>query len=141
MRSQKTKLRAVLICSLILFFTASAWGIDRVKKEKEPPERKETASQESVNKEKTSPETKSLPQTPPDKTDREKYPAEPEKIPPEPDAQKAKKQEGVIKRMIKEDYDYFIDKNKNGIDDRLEIREKPKANKEVKAKKKKEKPQ
>lgn len=141
MKSQNTKLRAILVSGLILFFTVSGWGIDRVKKGKEPQERKETASQESVDKEKTSPETKSLPQTPPDKTDREKYPAEPENPPPEPDAQKAKKEEGVIKRMIKEDYDYFIDKNKNGIDDRLEKREKPTSSKEVKAKKKKEKPQ
>ncbi len=141
MRSQKTKLRAILMCGLILFFTTSGWGIDRVKKTKEPQERQETASQESVKKEKTSPETKSSPQTPPDKSEREEYPKESERKLPEPDVQKAKKEEGIIKRMIKEDYDYFIDKNKNGIDDRLEIREKPKSNKEVKAKKKKEKPQ
>lgn len=141
MKSQKAKHRAILICGLILCFTATGWGINRVQKGKEPPERKETASQESGNKEKVSPETKSLPQTPADKTAREQYPPEPEKTPPDPDAQKAKKEEGIIKRMTKEDYDYFIDKNKNGIDDRLEIREKPKASKEVKAKKKKVKPQ
>ncbi|OGC76083.1 MAG: hypothetical protein A2145_02780 [candidate division Zixibacteria bacterium RBG_16_40_9] len=141
MRTASTVLRIICIAGLVAGLTSSGWGIDRVQKGKESQERKETVSQETANKEKASPETKSLPQTPPDKSDREKYPAEPEKKPPEPDVQKTKKEEGIIKRIIKEDYDYFIDKNKNGIDDRLEIKEKPKANKEVKAKKKKEKPQ
>lgn len=60
-----------------------------------------------------------------------------EKKASEPDAQKIKKEEGIIKRVIKEDYDYFIDKNKNGIEDRLETKEKTKPTpKEVKSKKK-----
>ena len=136
MRTSKRILRIICLAGLITGLTSTGWGIDRVKKSQNQPGSKEKVSQGDTGKEKTPPETRPQPQSQPDKSVREDNPKE-EKKAPEPDAQKIKKEEGIIKRAIKEDYDYFIDKNKNGIDDRLETKEKPKPTpKEVKSKKK-----
>ncbi len=129
MRTTKRILKIICLTGLILGLTSTSWGIDRVKKSQNQPGSKEKVSQGDTGKEKTPPETKSQPQGQPDKSIREEN-LKAEKKSPEPDAQK-------IKKTIKEDYDYFIDKNKNGIDDRLETKEKPKPTpKEAKSKKK-----
>ena len=129
MKTARTILKIICIAGLMAVLTSTSWGIDRVKKNQSPKEPKEKVSQGDTVKEKTPPETKSQPQGQSDKSVMEENPKV-EKKAPEPDAQK-------IKRAIKEDYDYFIDKNKNGIDDRLETKEKPKpAPKEIKSKKK-----
>lgn len=136
MRTAKTILRIICITGIIVGFASSSWGVDRVKKSQNTQGSKEKMSQGDTVKEKTSPETKSQPQSQPDKSAREENPKVEKKF-PEPEAQKIKKEEGIIKRVIKENYDYFIDKNKNGVDDRLEAKEKPKPTaKEVKSKKK-----
>ena len=136
---KKSKRILIIIClaCLMTALTATGWGIDRVKKSQSQPESKEKVSQGDTGKEKAPPETKSQPQSQPGKSVREESPKT-EKESPEPEAKKIKKEEGTIKRIIKEDYDYFIDKNKNGIDDRLETKEKPKPpSKDIKSKKKK----
>jgi len=136
MKTARTILKIICLAGLILSFTSPSWGIDRVKKSQDPQGSKEKVSQGDTGKEKTPPETRSQPQSQQDKSIREENPKM-EKKASEPDAQKIKKEEGIIKRVIKEDYDYFIDKNKNGIEDRLETKEKTKPTpKEVKSKKK-----
>jgi hypothetical protein len=140
MRTSKRILKKICLTGLILGLTSTGWGIDRVKKNQSQPGSKEKVSQGDTGKEKTPPETESQPPSQTDKLEREKEKekeAKTVKESPEPEAKKIKREEGTIKRIIKEDYDYFIDKNKNGIDDRLETKEKPKpAPKEVKSKKK-----
>jgi len=136
MRTTSTILKIICLAGLMAALTSSSWGIDRVKKSQNQPGSKEKASQGDTGKEKAPPETKSQPRSQTDKAVREENPKV-EKKAPKPDALKIKKEEGIIKRVIKEDYDYFIDKNKNGIDDRLETKEKPKPTpKEAKSKKK-----
>ncbi|EQB63655.1 MAG: hypothetical protein RBG1_1C00001G1234 [candidate division Zixibacteria bacterium RBG-1] len=136
MRTSKRILRIICLAGLITGLTSTGWGIDRVKKSQDQPGSKEKVSQVDTGKEKTPPGTKSPSQSQTEKSVKEENPKA-EKKSQEPEAQKIKKEESIIKRAIKEDYDYFIDKNKNGIDDRLETKEKPKPTpKEVKSKKK-----
>jgi len=138
MRTVKTILKIICLVGLITGLTSTSWGIDRVKKSQNQQESKEKVSQGDTGKEKTPPETKSQPQVVPDKKERDEASTAVDKKAEaqEPEVKSAKKEEGIIKRVIKENYDYFIDKNKNGIDDRLETKEKPKPTKEVKSKKK-----
>lgn len=139
MKTARTILKIICLAGVIVGFTSSSWGVDRVKKSQDPQGSKEKVSQGDIGKEKTPPETKSQPPAIPDKKPRDESstPVERKVEASEPEVQKSKKEEGIIKRVIKEDYDYFIDKNKNGIDDRLETKEKPKpTTKDLKSKKK-----
>lgn len=136
MKRSRRILSIICAAGLMAALASSSWGIDRIKKNQNQTGSKEKVSQGDSGKEKTPSETKSQPQSQPDKSVREESPKT-EKESAEPEVKKIKKEEGTIKRIIKEDYDYFIDKNKNGIDDRLETKEKPKpAPKEGKSKKK-----
>ena len=125
-------MRMIFLIGFLLIFTGTGLAINKVKKDKASQEQKESVPQEKSTPSKAEP----------DKSQREEKATASERKEREPQVEREKKTEGVIKRMTKEDYDYFIDKNKNGIDDRLETtKEKSKTEKSTRTKKKKEPPQ
>ncbi|MGH7889290.1 MAG: hypothetical protein ACRENF_01915, partial [Thermodesulfobacteriota bacterium] len=75
MRSAVTNLKLICIAGLIAVLASTSWGIDRVvKKSQSQQGSKEKVSQGDTGKEKTPPETKSQPQSQPEKSVREENP-------------------------------------------------------------------
>ncbi len=112
---------SLVIFTLSVFLFSAALAIDRV------PKKGDSATGEKKEKVKSSPSVETEEEIAPSKKE------EPKKGTREPvESKKAKKKKEsglskILKKLkpsrkkeIKEEYDYFIDKNKNGIDDRLE---------------------
>ena len=98
----------------VLAFFSSALAIDRSPKKSEAKEKKKTEELKKGRKE-------DLKQGKTKGTTTEKRSWEVKRIPPEKLGERSKTSG---KEKVKEKYDYFIDKNGNGIDDRLERRSK-----------------
>lgn len=96
----------------VLAFFSSALAIDRSPKKSEAKEKKKTEELKEGQKE-------DLKQGKTKGTTTEKRSWEVKRIPPEKLGERSKTSG---KQKVKEKYDYFIDKNGNGIDDRLERR-------------------
>ena len=94
-------MRTIFLIGFLLIFSGSALAIDRVKKDKASKEQKESVPQEKATPSRVEP----------DKSQREEKASASEKKveQTEPQVEREKKPEGVIKKMTKEDYDYFID--------------------------------
>jgi hypothetical protein len=111
----KKLLIAVVSLVTLLAFFSSVLAIDRSPKKSEAKEKKKTEELKEGQK-KDLKEGKAKGTT---TTERRSW--EVKRIPPEKLGERSKTSE---KQKVKEKYDYFIDKNGNGIDDRLERRSK-----------------
>ena len=120
------KFFVVFVCILTaVVFLSSAWAIDRAPKNKDSDKKEKTTELKKMTQKKA----KSKPKTGTFSKKIIRTGESKEKIVPK---KSEKTKGGVETKKSKERYDYFIDRNNNGIDDRLEKDTKAKHAKEQK---------